>query len=82
MPEIFSPPTFRLRDGWRKFSTRPVLRRDVLICVRHDWKGDSSHRREDGHSRSTMGGQTQMAAPTRWADVEGQIRRKGYYRCG
>jgi Icc-related predicted phosphoesterase len=34
---------------------------------------------EDGHFTVTMGGQTQMIGSEQVGDVEGQIRRKGYY---
>jgi Icc-related predicted phosphoesterase len=66
---------------WRKFlNAAKFYDADVLICG-----GDMTGKaivpivEEDGHFTVTMSGQTQTVSPDQVGDVEGQIRRKGYY---
>jgi Icc-related predicted phosphoesterase len=66
---------------WRKFlNAAKFYDADVLICG-----GDMTGKaivpivEEDGHFTVTMGGQTQTVSHDQVGDVEGQIRRKGYY---
>jgi Icc-related predicted phosphoesterase len=66
---------------WRKFlNAAKFYDADVLICG-----GDMTGKaivpivEEDGHFTITMGGQTQTVGPDQVGDVEGQVRRKGYY---
>jgi len=66
---------------WRKFlNAAKFYDADVLICG-----GDMTGKaivpivEEDGHFAITMGGQTQTVGPDQVGDVEGQVRRKGYY---
>jgi Icc-related predicted phosphoesterase len=66
---------------WRKFlNAAKFYDADVLICG-----GDMTGKaivpivEENGHFTLTMGGQTQTVTSDQVSDVEGQIRRKGYY---
>jgi Icc-related predicted phosphoesterase len=66
---------------WRKFlNAAKFYDADVLICG-----GDMTGKaivpivEEDGHFTFTMGGQTQTVGSDQVGDVEGQVRRKGYY---
>jgi len=66
---------------WRKFlNAAKFYDADVLICG-----GDMTGKaivpivEENGHFTVTMGGQTQTVSHDQVGDVEGQIRRKGYY---
>jgi Icc-related predicted phosphoesterase len=66
---------------WRKFlNAAKFYDADVLICG-----GDMTGKaivpivEEDGHFTFTMGGQSQTVGSDQVGDVEGQVRRKGYY---
>jgi Icc-related predicted phosphoesterase len=66
---------------WRKFlNAAKFYDADILICG-----GDMTGKaivpivEENGHFTVTMGGQTQTVTSDQVSDVEGQIRRKGYY---
>ena len=82
MPRIFFATDLHGSEMcWRKFlNAAKFYDADVLICG-----GDMTGKaivpivEEDGHFTATMGGQTQTVGPDRVADVEGQVRRKGYY---
>jgi Icc-related predicted phosphoesterase len=82
MPRIFFATDLHGSEMcWRKFlNAAKFYDADVLICG-----GDMTGKaivpivEEDGHFTATMGGQTQTVGPDQVADVEGQVRRKGYY---
>ena len=82
MPRIFFATDLHGSEMcWRKFlNAAKFYDADVLICG-----GDMTGKaivpivEEDGHFTVTMGGQTQTVGPDQVGDVEGQIRRKGYY---
>ena len=82
MPRIFFATDLHGSDMcWRKFlNAAKFYDADVLICG-----GDMTGKaivpivEENGHFTVTMAGQTQTVTPDQVADVEGQIRRKGYY---
>ena len=66
---------------WRKFlNAGKHYEADVLICG-----GDMTGKaiipivQENGHFSVTMGDERQVLTPDQVGDVEGQIRRKGYY---
>jgi Icc-related predicted phosphoesterase len=66
---------------WRKFlNAAKFYDADVLICG-----GDMTGKaivpivEENGHFTVTLGGQAQTVTSDQVSDVEGQIRRKGYY---
>jgi Icc-related predicted phosphoesterase len=82
MPRIFFATDLHGSEMcWRKFlNAAKFYDADVLICG-----GDMTGKaivpivEEDGHFTVTMGGQTQTVSHDQVGDVEGQIRRKGYY---
>jgi len=82
MPRIFFATDLHGSEMcWRKFlNAAKFYDADVLICG-----GDMTGKaivpivEEDGHFTVTMGGQTQTVGSDQVGDVEGQIRRKGYY---
>jgi Icc-related predicted phosphoesterase len=82
MPRIFFATDLHGSEVcWRKFlNAAKFYDADVLICG-----GDMTGKaivpivEEDGHFTVTMSGQTQTVGPDQVGDVEGQIRRKGYY---
>jgi len=82
MPRIFFATDLHGSEMcWRKFlNAAKFYDADVLICG-----GDMTGKaivpivEEDGHFTVTMGGQTQSVGTDQVGDVEGQIRRKGYY---
>ncbi|HYR49794.1 MAG TPA: metallophosphoesterase [Candidatus Eisenbacteria bacterium] len=82
MPRIFFATDLHGSEMcWRKFlNAAKFYDADVLICG-----GDMTGKaivpivEEDGHFTATMGGQTQTVGPDQVADIEGQVRRKGYY---
>ena len=82
MPRIFFATDLHGSEMcWRKFlNAAKFYDADVLICG-----GDMTGKaivpivEEDGHFTVTMGGQTQSVSHDQVGDVEGQIRRKGYY---
>jgi len=82
MPRIFFATDLHGSEMcWRKFlNAAKFYDADVLICG-----GDMTGKaivpivEEDGHFAITMGGQTQTVGPDQVGDVEGQVRRKGYY---
>ena len=82
MPRIFFATDLHGSEMcWRKFlNAAKFYDADVLICG-----GDMTGKaivpivEEDGHFTITMGGQTQTVGPDQVGDVEGQVRRKGYY---
>jgi Icc-related predicted phosphoesterase len=82
MPRIFFATDLHGSEMcWRKFlNAAKFYEADVLICG-----GDMTGKaivpivEENGHFTVTMGGQTQTATSDQVSDVEGQIRRKGYY---
>jgi Icc-related predicted phosphoesterase len=82
MPRIFFATDLHGSEMcWRKFlNAAKFYDADVLICG-----GDMTGKaivpivEEDGHFTATMSGQTQTVGPDQVADVEGQVRRKGYY---
>lgn len=82
MPRIFFATDLHGSEMcWRKFlNAAKFYDADVLICG-----GDMTGKaivpivEEDGHFTVTMAGQTQTVTADQVADVEGQIRRKGYY---
>jgi Icc-related predicted phosphoesterase len=82
MPRIFFATDLHGSEMcWRKFlNAAKFYDADILICG-----GDMTGKaivpivEEDGHFTVTMGGQTQTVGSDQVGDVEGQIRRKGYY---
>ena len=82
MPKIFFATDLHGSEMcWRKFlNAAKFYDADVLICG-----GDMTGKaivpivEENGHFTLTMGGQTQTVTSDQVSDVEGQIRRKGYY---
>ena len=82
MPRIFFATDLHGSEMcWRKFlNAAKFYDADVLICG-----GDMTGKaivpivEENGHFTLTMGGQTQTVTSDQVSDVEGQIRRKGYY---
>jgi Icc-related predicted phosphoesterase len=82
MPRIFFATDLHGSEMcWRKFlNAAKFYDADVLICG-----GDMTGKaivpivEEDGHFTFTMGGQTQTVGSDQVGDVEGQVRRKGYY---
>jgi uncharacterized protein len=82
MPRIFFATDLHGSEMcWRKFlNAAKFYDADVLICG-----GDMTGKaivpivEEDGRFTVTMGGQTQTVGPDQVGDVEGQVRRKGYY---
>ena len=82
MPRIFFATDLHGSEMcWRKFlNAAKFYDADVLICG-----GDMTGKaivpivEEDGHFTVTVAGQTQTVSPDQVADVEGQVRRKGYY---
>jgi len=82
MPRIFFATDLHGSEMcWRKFlNAAKFYDADVLICG-----GDMTGKaivpivEENGHFTVTMGGQTQTVSHDQVGDVEGQIRRKGYY---
>jgi uncharacterized protein len=82
MPRIFFATDLHGSEVcWRKFlNAAKFYDADVLICG-----GDMTGKaivpivEEDGRFTVTMGGQTQTIGPDQVGDVEGQVRRKGYY---
>ena len=82
MPRIFFATDLHGSEMcWRKFlNAAKFYDADVLICG-----GDMTGKaivpivEEDGHFTVTMGGQTQTVGSDQVGDVEGQVRRKGYY---
>jgi Icc-related predicted phosphoesterase len=82
MPRIFFATDLHGSEMcWRKFlNAAKFYDADVLICG-----GDMTGKaivpivEEDGRFTVTIGGQTQTVDPDQVGDVEGQIRRKGYY---
>jgi Icc-related predicted phosphoesterase len=82
MPRIFFATDLHGSEMcWRKFlNAAKFYDADVLICG-----GDMTGKaivpivEENGHFTVTLGGQTQTVTSDQVSDVEGQIRRKGYY---
>ena len=82
MPRIFFATDLHGSEMcWRKFlNAAKFYDADILICG-----GDMTGKaivpivEENGHFTLTMGGQTQTVTSDQVSDVEGQIRRKGYY---
>jgi Icc-related predicted phosphoesterase len=82
MPRIFFATDLHGSEMcWRKFlNAAKFYDADILICG-----GDMTGKaivpivEENGHFTVTMGGQTQTVTSDQVSDVEGQIRRKGYY---
>src|SRR6267378_417828 len=82
MPRIFFATDLHGSEMcWRKFlNAAKFYDADVLICG-----GDMTGKaivpivEENGHFTVTLGGQAQTVTSDQVSDVEGQIRRKGYY---
>jgi Icc-related predicted phosphoesterase len=82
MPRIFFATDLHGSEMcWRKFlNAAKFYDADVLICG-----GDMTGKaivpivEENGHFTVTLGGQAQTVTSDQVGDVEGQIRRKGYY---
>jgi len=82
MPKIFFATDLHGSEMcWRKFlNAAKFYDADVLICG-----GDMTGKaivpivEENGHFTVTLGGQAQTVTSDQVSDVEGQIRRKGYY---
>ena len=82
MPKIFFATDLHGSEMcWRKFlNAAKFYDADILICG-----GDMTGKaivpivQENGHYTVTLGGETQSVEAAQVADVEAQIRRKGYY---
>src|ERR1700692_2247063 len=82
MPKIFFATDLHGSEMcWRKFlNAGKFYEADILICG-----GDMTGKaivpivQENGHYSVVLGGETQSVEAGQVADVEAQIRRKGYY---